>query len=58
MTRSAAEPDPTEASRWRGLRLLQAAMDAEIAQLYTEAHLEGLKPSFVMELLRSAPAAR
>ena len=47
-----AEPDPTEESRWRGLRLLQAAMDAEIARLYTEAHLEGLKPSFVMELLR------
>lgn len=27
-------------------------MDAEIARLYTEAGIEGLKPSFVMELLR------
>jgi DNA-binding MarR family transcriptional regulator len=47
-----AEPDPTEESRWRGLRLLQSAMDAEIARLYTEAQIQGLKPSFVMELLR------
>jgi DNA-binding MarR family transcriptional regulator len=51
MARS-GEPDPTEQSRWRGLRLLQAAMDAEIAELYTEAQIRGLKPSFVMELLR------
>jgi DNA-binding MarR family transcriptional regulator len=46
------EPDPTEQSRWRGLRLLQPAMDAEIAQLYTEAQIEGMKPSFVLEVLR------
>jgi DNA-binding MarR family transcriptional regulator len=45
-------PDPTEHSRWRPLRLLQAAMDADIARIYTEAHIDGLKPSFVMELLR------
>jgi DNA-binding MarR family transcriptional regulator len=45
-------PDPTERSRWRPLRLLQAAMDAEIARLYAEAKISGLKPSFVMELLR------
>ena len=45
-------PDPTEHSRWRPLRLLQAAMDAEIARLYAEAQIRGLKPSFVMELLR------
>jgi DNA-binding MarR family transcriptional regulator len=44
--------DPTEQSRWRPLRLLQAAMDADIAELYTEAGIEGLKPSYVMELLR------
>ncbi|KZM74426.1 winged helix-turn-helix transcriptional regulator [Nocardia terpenica] len=44
--------DPTEHSRWRPLRLLQAAMDTEIARIYTEAHIEGLKPSFVMELIR------
>jgi len=44
--------DPTEHSRWRPLRLLQAAMDADIARIYTEAQIEGLKPSFVMELIR------
>jgi DNA-binding MarR family transcriptional regulator len=46
------EPDPTEQSRWRPLRLLQAAMDADIARIYAEAQIDGLKPSFVMELLR------
>jgi DNA-binding MarR family transcriptional regulator len=45
-------PDPTEHSRWRPLRLLQAAMDAEIARVYAEAQIRGLKPSYVMELLR------
>ena len=45
-------PDPTERSRWRPLRLLQQAMDAEIARVYAEARIGGLKPSFVMELLR------
>jgi DNA-binding MarR family transcriptional regulator len=44
--------DPTEQSRWRPLRLLQDAMDADIARLYTEARIDGLKPSFVMELIR------
>jgi DNA-binding MarR family transcriptional regulator len=44
--------DPTEHSRWRPWRLLQAAMDAEIASIYAEAKISGLKPSFVMELLR------
>ncbi len=45
-------PDPTEHSRWRPLRLLQAAMDADIARIYAEAQVDGLKPSFVMEVLR------
>ena len=45
-------PDPTEHSRWRPLRLLQSAMDAEIARIYADARISGLKPSFVMELLR------
>jgi DNA-binding MarR family transcriptional regulator len=45
-------PDPTEHSRWRPLRLLQAAMDADIAQIYAEAQIDGLKASFVMELIR------
>jgi DNA-binding MarR family transcriptional regulator len=45
-------PDPTEHSRWRPLRLLQATMDADIARVYAEAQIDGLKPSFVMELIR------
>ncbi|MER5636625.1 MarR family transcriptional regulator [Kitasatospora sp. NPDC002227] len=44
--------DPTRQSRWRPLRLLQAAMDADIARIYAERQIEGLKPSWVMELLR------
>ena len=45
-------PDPTTQSRWRPLRLLQAAMDDDIARIYAENRVEGLKPSWVMELLR------
>ncbi|MGW1990828.1 MarR family winged helix-turn-helix transcriptional regulator [Embleya sp. NPDC001921] len=45
-------PDPSRHSHWRPLRLLQASMDADIARLYAEKRIEGLKPSFVMELLR------
>jgi DNA-binding MarR family transcriptional regulator len=44
--------DPTQQSVWRGLRLLQESMDADIAGIYAEARVTGLKPSFVMELLR------
>jgi DNA-binding MarR family transcriptional regulator len=44
--------DPTEHSHWRPFRLLQAAMDADIARIYAEAQLSGVKPSFVMELIR------
>jgi DNA-binding MarR family transcriptional regulator len=44
--------DPTQQSHWRPLRLLQDAMEADIARLYTEAGIEGLKPNFVMELIR------
>jgi DNA-binding MarR family transcriptional regulator len=44
--------DPTEQSHWRPLRLLLDAMDADIARLYAEARIDGLKPSFVMELIR------
>jgi DNA-binding MarR family transcriptional regulator len=44
--------DPTERSVWRPLRLLLAMMDADIARIYAEAPIEGLKPSFVMELIR------
>ncbi|GGZ86380.1 MarR family winged helix-turn-helix transcriptional regulator [Streptomyces bluensis] len=45
-------PDPTQQSLWRPLFRLQASMDADIARIYSEARIEGLKPSFVMELLR------
>jgi DNA-binding MarR family transcriptional regulator len=45
--------DPTgPSSPWRDLRMLQAAMDADIGRVYAEARIEGLKPSHVMELLR------
>jgi DNA-binding MarR family transcriptional regulator len=44
--------DPTEQGLWRPLRLLQAAMDADIARVYAEAQLDGVKPSWVMELIR------
>jgi DNA-binding MarR family transcriptional regulator len=44
--------DPSEESLWRPLRLLQQAMDDEIARVYAEADIDGLKPSWVMELLR------
>jgi DNA-binding MarR family transcriptional regulator len=47
-----AASDPTGHSRWRPLRLLLEAMDADIARLYAEAQVKGLKPSWVMELLR------
>jgi DNA-binding MarR family transcriptional regulator len=50
--REARPADPTEQSIWRPLRLLQAAMEADIARLYAEANVTGLKPSMVMELLR------
>jgi DNA-binding MarR family transcriptional regulator len=43
---------PTEHSRWRPLRLLLDAMDADIARVYREAQVDGLKPSWVLELLR------
>jgi DNA-binding MarR family transcriptional regulator len=44
--------DPTEHSAWRPLRLLLSAMDDDIGRIYAEAGVGGLKPSFVMELLR------
>jgi DNA-binding MarR family transcriptional regulator len=44
--------DPTEHSRWRPLRLLQAAMDADLSRVYVAAQIDGLRPSFVLELLR------
>ena len=48
----AAFEDPTLQSRWRPLRLLQDAMDADIARVYADAHVRDVKPSWVLELLR------
>jgi DNA-binding MarR family transcriptional regulator len=45
--------DPTEqGGAWRPLRILLAAMDADIARIYAEAQITGFTPSMVMELLR------
>ena len=44
--------DPTERSRWRPVRLLLAAMDDDIARLYDEAEIDGVRPTWVMELIR------
>jgi DNA-binding MarR family transcriptional regulator len=45
-------PDPTEQGQWRPLRLLLQAMDDEISRIYAEWRIEGLKPNWVMELIR------
>lgn len=44
--------DPTERSRWRRWRLLQEAMDADIARIYAESDLGSVKTSWTMELVR------
>ncbi|MFI1197862.1 MarR family winged helix-turn-helix transcriptional regulator [Streptomyces sp. NPDC020883] len=44
--------DPSRESLWRPLRVLQERMDADIARLYSERRIEGLRPSFAPELLR------
>jgi DNA-binding MarR family transcriptional regulator len=44
--------DPTLVSCWRPLRLIQQEMDDEIALVYAENGVEGLKTNWVMELLR------
>ncbi|MEV6110441.1 MarR family transcriptional regulator [Streptomyces sp. NPDC051940] len=52
MTQQPVPPDPTRQSLWRPLFRLQAAMDADIARVYAEQQIDGLKPVWVMELLR------
>lgn len=47
-------PDPTEVSRWRPLRILLSAMDDDIARLYAEHGVEGVRPRFAMPLIRLA----
>ncbi|MFK4088098.1 MarR family winged helix-turn-helix transcriptional regulator [Kribbella sp. NPDC020789] len=44
--------DPTEQSQWRPLHQLLGWLDAEIGRVYTDRDIQGLKPTYVMELLR------
>jgi DNA-binding MarR family transcriptional regulator len=44
--------DPTLESRWRPLRLLLDAMDADLARLYDERGVTGVRTRFVMPLIR------
>jgi DNA-binding MarR family transcriptional regulator len=45
-------PDPSEQNRWRPVRQLLDAMDADIARLYTERGITGVRPRFVAPLIR------
>ena len=45
-------PDPTEVGHWRPLRLLLDAMDRDIARLYEERGVTGVRPRFTMPLIR------
>ena len=44
--------DPTEQSRWRPVFRLHSDLDAEISQIYEENGIEGLKTSWVLEIVR------
>jgi DNA-binding MarR family transcriptional regulator len=48
----AVSQDPTEHSRWRRVFQLLSAMDDEIARIYAENGIKGLKTSWVMEIIR------
>jgi DNA-binding MarR family transcriptional regulator len=48
----ALTPDPSEQGQWRPLRQLLDAMDADIARLYTERGITGVRPRFVGPLIR------
>ncbi len=52
LPRDVAGPDPTEHSRWRPLRVLLAAMDDDIARLYAERDVTGVRPRYAMPLIR------
>jgi DNA-binding MarR family transcriptional regulator len=47
-----APTDEIEHSRWWPLARLQQAMNADIARIYADARISGLKPNWVLELLR------
>lgn len=44
--------DPVDQSVWRPLRLMLAANDAEIARLYAEVDIHGIRPGQTMVLIR------
>jgi DNA-binding MarR family transcriptional regulator len=44
--------DPTEASRWRPVFRLLAALDDEIGRFYADNGIDDLKPSWVLEIVR------
>ncbi len=46
--------DPTERGYWRPLTALQERLDAEIAALYAERGLRGVRPRFAYPLIRLA----
>jgi DNA-binding MarR family transcriptional regulator len=45
-------PDPSEQNLWRPVWRLLDAMDADIARLYTERGITGVRPRFVAPLIR------
>jgi len=44
--------DPTEVSHWRPLKDLLDVMDADIAQLYEQRGVHGVRPRFSMALIK------
>jgi DNA-binding MarR family transcriptional regulator len=44
--------DPTEISHWKPLKDLLDAMDGDIAQLYAERGVHGVRPRFSMALIK------
>ena len=46
------DPDPTLESRWRPVRVLLASMDDEIARVYAERGISGVRPRFALPLVR------
>lgn len=44
--------DPTEQSLWRPLHELLGRLDGEIARIYADREIKGLKPAYVRELLQ------
>jgi DNA-binding MarR family transcriptional regulator len=47
-------PDPTEQGRWRQLHSILRTMDGEIARIYSDREVTGIKPSQVLPLVRLA----